>query len=273
MYLAYPLILVASVMFWDFCRNVSSGSDIAYSWSLILLTGAMIAEVVFRGGFGFCRAQIWPDLFFFFFIIGVFGGGSVFISVHIGDFFASVLNNPARNWPNYIAIPVSFVLADFFVYWWHRATHQIPVLWRWHKLHHETEELYPLKAAVAYPVDIIVPTICRLLPLSLMGFQAEIIMMHTIMFAISGAINHTGIQLRAGWLNYFFQTPELHKMHHSANPEEAMNYGTSLTFWDHVFGTYLYKPGIVPEIYGLENPDERSNGVWMALTQPFRPSS
>ena len=56
--------------------------------------------------------------------------------------------------------------------------------------------------------------------------------------------SHSGGDVKGGWLNYFFNTPEVHRWHHSAEfPDDKMlrygcNFGVGVSFWDIIFGTF-----------------------------------
>ena len=90
--------------------------------------------------------------------------------------------------------------------------------------------------------------------------------------AFHGIISHFNVDLRMGWANYVFVGPELHRYHHSADMSEAKNYGATLTIWDQVFGTFLYRPGSAPRDLGIGTdgnlPEYRR--VLAVLTLPFR---
>jgi sterol desaturase/sphingolipid hydroxylase (fatty acid hydroxylase superfamily) len=64
---------------------------------------------------------------------------------------------------------------------------------------------------------------------------------------------------------------ELHRYHHSADLDEAKNFGNIVPLWDIVFGTFVYRPGDAPKALGLADPsrypaDVRILGV---LSLPF----
>lgn len=268
--LIFPIVLGGGIAFWFFVGTESlDPASIEGIWFGLIFSLAMFAEVIFRGGFRFFKSTVKRDLTFM--VIASFVGGSTIAgTIYLTGHLSSLIGRPAAQLPYMVALPLAFILSDFFYYIWHRATHQIPFLWRWHKVHHEPDEIYPMLAFVTHPVEIMLTTFLRLLPLGLLGFNAEVLLLHAMMFVITGVVNHSGLSLKAGWLNYFVQTPELHKLHHSTVQQEARNYSVFLTLWDHVFGTFVYKPQYSPRSYGLENPEQKANGVWASLKEPFR---
>jgi hypothetical protein len=70
--------------------------------------------------------------------------------------------------------------------------------------------------------------------------------------AVLGIFSHFGGELKGGFLNAWFVTPEVHRWHHTTKVPEghkfSVNYGVEFSFWDRLFGTY-YLPwtGIHPE--------------------------
>ena len=61
---------------------------------------------------------------------------------------------------------------------------------------------------------------------------------------VYGEFSHSGGDMKGGWLNYFFNTPEVHRWHHSAEfPDDrkfryGCNFGVGVSFWDIIFGTF-----------------------------------
>ena len=80
--------------------------------------------------------------------------------------------------------------------------------------------------------------------------------------------------MRLGWFNYLFAGPELHRYHHSAASHEARNYASTLSIFDLVLGTFLYRPHQQPEALGLseQNGYPGQHAPIAALVFPFRRS-
>jgi sterol desaturase/sphingolipid hydroxylase (fatty acid hydroxylase superfamily) len=74
--------------------------------------------------------------------------------------------------------------------------------------------------------------------------------------------------MRGGWLDYLFNTPNLHRWHHSPEPAEGnSNYGQNLVLWDQIFGTWLHRPDSeLGEIGIVERMPRR---FWQQLQVPF----
>ena len=99
-----------------------------------------------------------------------------------------------------------------------------------------------------------------------------LVVLGLVLLAIGGSIQHCNIKLRYGWLNYVFNTNELHRWHHSKRIDEANhNYGAVLIVWDVVFGTRYYRPDGSPQELGIHHEERYPmNNYWKQLLIPFR---
>lgn len=162
-----------------------------------------------------------------------------------------------RNWVYWIAL---FFLVDFAYYWGHRMSHEINLFWGGHVVHHQSEE-YNLSVALRQSSFQTVWTFSFNLPLALLGFE-------TLDFALMSALNtlyqfwiHTETINKLGFLEYFFNTPSHHRVHHGRNPKYIdKNHAGTLIIWDKLFGTF--QPEEERPTYGITKPINSWNAVW-----------
>ncbi|WP_339767559.1 sterol desaturase family protein [uncultured Pseudosulfitobacter sp.] len=187
-------------------------------------------------------------------------------------------DGPARDWSLWIQVPVLFLIFEFLNYHIHRGMHELRgsigrVLWHIHAAHHLPDRLYLLMHAVLHPFNaVFVQGIAIIAPIWVMGYQPEAVLIFLVINAFHGIISHFNVDLRLGWANYLFVGPEVHRYHHSAKTSEAKNYGATLTLWDQIFGTFVYRPGTAPVELGT-GPDEKLpnyQSVFSVLVLPFR---
>lgn len=179
--------------------------------------------------------------------------------------------------PLLLSVPIAIFVVDFFQYWQHRIAHEAPgpfgrFLWRSHAAHHLPEQVYVLMHPAGHPINtFIVRGLITILPLYLLGASAETVVLANLVIGIQGLFSHTNLDLRAGWFNYVFIGTELHRYHHSADMEESGNYAVALSLIDILFGTFVYKPGQVPERLGIYEPSAypRSGQVVRIMLLPF----
>ena len=145
--------------------------------------------------------------------------------------------------PFWLQVLVVLLFASFFSYWVHRWQHTSNFWWKLHGYHHGVTSLQISNVLVSNPLEWAMRNVLGGLFLSLVGFNP-------IAVVIAGGLNiygdfsHCGADLKGGWLNYVFNTPEVHRWHHSTEfPDDpkfryGCNYGVGVSFWDQLFGTF-----------------------------------
>ena len=179
-------------------------------------------------------------------------------------------------WPRHAPILLQLLLAtllvDFFKYWYHRWTHEVPALWRIHSIHHSLSRLEMLRASYFYPIDIFLTVGTGTLVMLLVGAGHEIIIFHNVFAGITGLLNHSNADLDCGVLDVVLNSPGHHRAHHSVDmPGGCSNYGSFFNFTDRVFGTrYLPADQRDVGLLGLD-PSYRMPPTFLAqLAVPFR---
>ncbi|MBT4519301.1 MAG: sterol desaturase family protein [Halieaceae bacterium] len=146
-----------------------------------------------------------------------------------------------HHWPLWVQVPAGLIIAEFGSYWWHRAGHEIPWLWKFHALHHSPERLYWLNATRFHYVDVTLLQVCAVVPLLLLGAGPDTILFITLFSIFHGYWQHGNTQQSLGLLNFVFSNAELHRWHHNQQVALANhNYGSNLILWDLVFGSYFW---------------------------------
>jgi len=147
-----------------------------------------------------------------------------------------------RDWPLAAQALLLVISADFFRYWLHRLSHTLPILWRLHAVHHSPTKLYWLNTSRFHPIEKTFQFFLDTLPFILMSVDARVLGFWFVIYSVNGFFQHSNIQLKFSWLSKIFSTAEVHRWHHSKNPNESnANYANVFIFWDRLFGTY-FKP-------------------------------
>ncbi|MDH5778339.1 MAG: sterol desaturase family protein [Gammaproteobacteria bacterium] len=169
------------------------------------------------------------------------------------------------------------LIVDFFWYWIHRYSHESNSkfgqwCWKIHLAHHLPQQVYVLMHAVAHPINFIVARSIFTLPLYFLGFSVEALFVANLIIGLQGTISHFNVDLRVGWINYLLVGTELHRYHHSADPEQGKNYGSVVPIWDIIFGTFYYRPNQLPQQLGISKPENYpvDRQVWQVMLLPFR---
>jgi len=167
----------------------------------------------------------------------------------------------------------ALLVVEFFGYWSHRALHEVPALWRLHKVHHSSEQLDWLAAARVHPMESVWNRMITLLPLFLLGFSPGITAFFGPFFAIYPIFLHANVRWGYGRLGYAIASPAFHRWHHSSDREALnKNYSGLLPVFDFLFGTAHFPGNTRPVRYGLDG-ERAPAGFWQQLKWPFRASA
>jgi sterol desaturase/sphingolipid hydroxylase (fatty acid hydroxylase superfamily) len=162
------------------------------------------------------------------------------------------------------------LMAEFCGYWSHRMMHEIPILWRLHKVHHSSERLDWLAAARVHPFESVWNKLASLLPLFLLGFSPKITVFFGPLIAIYPIFVHANVRWGYGWIGYLIASPAFHRWHHSADREALnKNYSGLLPLFDFFFGTAYFPRSGKPARYGLAD-EYAPASFWRQLAWPFR---
>lgn len=176
-----------------------------------------------------------------------------------------------------LAAQVAFacVLAELFAYWAHRWMHAVPLLWRFHAIHHSPARVYWLNAARSHPGEHVFRGFLSGIPLAVAGAPAEVLAYVMVISRMAGLFQHANVDFALGPFGWIFSIGELHRWHHSAKKIEAdHNFGDTFIFWDSVFGTrYLPADRPAPEEVGLEGLESFPRSFAAQMVAPFRYSA
>jgi sterol desaturase/sphingolipid hydroxylase (fatty acid hydroxylase superfamily) len=146
----------------------------------------------------------------------------------------------------------AFVISEVCGYWGHRLSHEIPVLWRFHRVHHSAPELDWLAPNRRHPVDAVIARTSTALPVLVLGFAVPTVATWFALKRIQGLLVHANVDVRLGVLERVVATPFFHHWHHSAAPGTwNTNYAGSIPAVDWLFGT-LHLPDRWPAEYGCD---------------------
>lgn len=160
------------------------------------------------------------------------------------------------HWPLWVQVLAKIAIGDFFRYWLHRWSHERPILWRVHAIHHHPPKLYATNVFRFHPLDKALQFVGDSLPFILLGVGPEVLAYYFVIYATSGLFQHSNVDLRLGWLNYLIMGPEAHRWHHSqVIAESDANYAHTFALWDVLFGTYRRPRGMEVERLGLLDED------------------
>lgn len=157
--------------------------------------------------------------------------------------------------PGWTSFVLLFVAQDLLYYAFHRASHRVRWLWAAHVVHHSSERL---NLSTAFRQSLMYPVAGMWvfwIPLAVLGFPpSQIVAIVLINLAFQFFV-HTQAIGKLGWLEYVFNTPSIHRVHHARNDRYIdRNYAGVLVIWDRLFGSYVAEDPAEPPVYGIVEP-------------------
>jgi len=179
--------------------------------------------------------------------------------------------------PYLVEMVLAVILLDLAIYAQHVAFHNVPVFWRFHKVHHADRDIDVTTGVRFHPIEAVLSMIYKSAIILLLGPLALSVVIFEIVLNASAMFNHANIRLPRAFdalLRLVIVTPDMHRVHHSVIPVETnSNYGFFLPFWDRIFKTYIDQPreGHQGMTIGLDEyqSDSPSKLAW-AISIPFR---
>jgi ornithine lipid hydroxylase len=176
-----------------------------------------------------------------------------------------------NHWPVAAQIALVVLVADFGAYWGHRAFHNVSWLWPFHAVHHSVPRLWWLNTGRIHPVDSATMIVFSMPLLFLLGVPDHMVVWLGIFTTFIGMLSHCNVEMRCGMLDWVFNTPGVHRWHHSRVLREGNNnYGEMTMVWDVVFGTHYRQRRRPPRDIGTDTPVP--SGILAQFTEPLRMS-
>jgi sterol desaturase/sphingolipid hydroxylase (fatty acid hydroxylase superfamily) len=148
--------------------------------------------------------------------------------------------------PATVAIVVSVIALDFIIYLQHVMMHAVPVLWRLHRVHHADLDYDVTTGARFHTVEIILSMLIKFATIVVLGPPLVAVIIFEVILNATAMFNHANVSLPKRLdrvLRWFVVTPDMHRVHHSVEDDEAnSNFGFNLPWWDRLFGTYRDQP-------------------------------
>ncbi|MEM7169148.1 MAG: sterol desaturase family protein [Pseudomonadota bacterium] len=163
------------------------------------------------------------------------------------------------------------LLLDFLIYWWHRANHVIPFLWRFHQVHHLDAFLDTTSALRFHFGEVLLSATARAAIIWLFDIPWPAIVLFEALVLMAALFHHSNLRLPSDFergLSTLIITPALHWVHHHALRRHTdSNYGTIFSFWDPLFGSRSSFQRQMDMTIGVEN----SGGDQSLLRLVLRP--
>ena len=179
-------------------------------------------------------------------------------------------------WGDVAVVVAGVLLIDLFAYLTHRLSHAVPLLWRFHAVHHADAELDASTAFRHHPGEYLVNATAASLAFTALGVPPGVFAVYAALSLISELLQHANLSFPgrlSSALSAALVTPALHRTHHSTTvAHHGSNFGTVLSIWDRLFGTLQQ---LDPEDarrlkFGLPSVSGERDSPWRALSMPLR---
>ncbi len=189
-------------------------------------------------------------------------------AVLFGGLVSAELQGAVAAQPVVLQVIEAIAVADLFQYAVHRAFHALPLLWRFHAVHHSSTAMDWLAGSRLHLVDVVATRATSFVPLFVLGFARPALVAYLVFVAFQAVFLHANVRVRFGWLRWILATPEFHHWHHAAEPEAGdRNFAVHLPIIDWIFGT-AWLPDRWPARYGIAG-DPVPDGWWRQLVWPL----
>ena len=209
--------------------------------------------------------------------------------LHAASAVSTALAVEARRWGVFngpLALPhgwevlAAVVILDFAIYLQHVLFHAVPLLWRFHRVHHSDHDFDVTTGVRFHPVEVLLSLLYKTVVVAILGLPAVAVLTFEVILNATSLFNHGNVFLPQGLdrvMRWFLVTPDMHRVHHSPlRMETDSNYGFNLPWWDRLLGTYRAQPTIAHARMVIGLDDVRQPDRWPflgLLALPFRRSS
>lgn len=145
-----------------------------------------------------------------------------------------------------LALIISVVVMDFVIYLQHVMVHAVPLFWRLHRVHHADPDFDVTTGARFHTLEILLSMGIKFATIVVLGPPVVAVVIFEVVLNATAMFNHANVRLPLALdrvLRWFVVTPDMHRVHHSIEDDEAnSNFGFNLPWWDRLFGTYRDQP-------------------------------
>ncbi len=164
---------------------------------------------------------------------------------------------------------LAILLFDVWTYWWHRLSHVLPFLWRFHRTHHSDPHMDVTTANRFHTGEILISSVLRIPLILLLGAELwHLALYEALMFPVVQT-QHANIGLGHKldrFMSLFIVTPNMHKVHHSrVQAETNSNYTSLFSIWDRLFGSFRLRDDPEKIELGLEGYDSSERQTLLGL--------
>jgi sterol desaturase/sphingolipid hydroxylase (fatty acid hydroxylase superfamily) len=202
------------------------------------------------------------------------GGISVAFVIPISVAAAGIDHGLRPAWlSGWTGLVFDHLLLDLLIYWWHRANHLVPWLWRFHAVHHLDRFLDVTTAVRFHAGEVMLSAIVRAAIVVAAAMPLTSVLVCETVLLVATTFHHSNLRIGArieAMIARVFVTPSIHWVHHAAasRADRDANYATILSLWDRLFRSLAPGRRTAALVVGIDWLED--TGIVSLLLRPFR---
>lgn len=202
----------------------------------------------------------------------LFGGAIALLLHQAAEEQLGLLN--AWPLPYWLQLLAGVLILDFFIWLWHLLNHVVPLLWRFHRVHHSDLNMDVSTASRFHLGEILLSGLVRLAVIYTFGIPLAAYLLFEVLVNLSIQFHHSSLRINPIFERFWallLVPPFLHRVHHSVKIKERdSNYGVIFSLWDRLFGTLRTRVEQESIVIGIgSHRDFQRLGLFGLLAMPF----
>jgi len=200
-------------------------------------------------------------------------GAALLFRITTADGLVAFYDNghgPLATLPLAAQMVIFLIGEDIILYWTHRLFHGHRTMWKYHAVHHSSEELEWISAARFHPVNLFLGSVAADVVMLLIGISPNVLVVLGPLTIAHSAFVHANLDWTLGPFKYVIATPVFHRWHHTAADRGGeKNFAATFPILDVLFGTFYMPKGELPDDYGIADRQQFPTSFPGQLVHPF----
>ncbi len=202
----------------------------------------------------------------------VMGGLPLLTALYVQERQIGVLN--LLELPYWVKVLIGVGFMDFMLYVWHLLNHEMPLLWRFHRVHHTDLNMDVSTATRFHLGELLISAFIKVGLIYLLGADVLTVVIFESALVLCAQFQHSSLRISPRWEALIWPLlvpPSMHRIHHSVKIRERnTNYGTIFSLWDRMLGTLLQKVDQESIVIGVGGHfDQAKLGLARLFIMPF----
>ena len=177
-------------------------------------------------------------------------------------------HGPLATLPLFAQGVIFLIGEDIILYWTHRWFHGAK-MWKYHAVHHSSEELEWISAARFHPINLFLGSVAADVIMLFAGISPNVFLILGPLTTAHSAFVHANLDWTLGPFKYVIASPVFHRWHHTAAERGGeKNFAATFPILDVIFGTFYMPAGELPDRYGIADRTF-PEGFGAQLVHPF----